>query len=815
MAGKVELLAPAGDYEGLIGALHAGADAVYLGGDRFGARAYADNFSSGQLLDGIRYAHLFGRRIYLTINTLVKEKEFDELYSYLAPLYTVGLDGVIVQDVGVLRWVTKQFPQLPVHASTQMNITHAYGAEFLKRNGAVRIIPARELSLAELKQIRGKVDIELETFIHGAMCYCYSGQCLFSSILGARSGNRGRCAQPCRLPYRKRSGKNSGNPDCYPLSLKDMCALTILPDLIAAGITSFKIEGRMKKPEYTAGVTAVYRKYIDMFYAEGRDGYTVAEEDSYRLQSLYIRDEAGEGYYFRHNGKEMITRKEPGYEGADIALLSEVRRGFIDSPMKLAVSGYGDFTAGQPAELTVSCSGITVSAKGADLSPALKQPLNEESVAKQLKKSGNTFFVFDDLKLVLSDNIFMPVKELNELRRKALNQLEETMLRPFVRPLPPRLPRSGSDTAAATEPDTELAAKVAVSPANKSVTVPVVPTDMNPAAYTASGQPGRPELHVQVTTAEQWKSAGRHRIKRIYIDIDIWENQANLPKPDGTEWFAVLPRIFRARSEQYLENYASILHGNLCDGVLIQNIESYQWLRSVGYSGRIVTDHSLYIWNKASWQFWREHASECYLPIELNRYEINDFVSQCSEPSQGVPAAISMMVYGRIPMMISANCIWKTGQAGKTGQAEKTGPVCQYGQDSQTGHVSQTRQGGPSGQAAPDHKTDILPLTDRYGKQFWVCKKCRHCYNIIYNTVPLSLHDIVSQGTLSRILSSGSDTSVDLSMNLRLDFTTETGKETGDIIAFFNNIGEYRNRNKATVRPYEEYTTGHSKRGVE
>ncbi len=748
MTGKVELLAPAGDYEGLIGAFNAGADAVYLGGDRFGARAYAGNFTAEQLLKGIRYAHLFGRKVYLAVNTLVKEKEFGELYSYLAPLYEAGLDSVIVQDIGVLSWVIKQFPQLNVHASTQMNITHAYGAQFLKNNGAVRIIPARELSLEELVGIRKKVNIELETFIHGAMCYSYSGQCLFSSILGARSGNRGRCAQPCRLPYQKISGRDgkkaaSRKNDWYPLSLKDMCTLAILPDLIEAGITSFKIEGRMKKPEYTAGVTALYRKYIDMYYEKGRSGFTVSASDTYQLQSLYIRDEAGEGYYYRHNGREMITRGGPGYEGADEALLTEIRRRYLEAPMCLAVSGYGRFTAGQPAELTVSCGQTVASRKGADLSTALKQPLSEEGVLKQLKKSGNTLFVFDELNIELSDNVFMPVKEMNELRRQALEQLEERLLRPFMRQLPPRLPLPAMPAMPATEP-----------------------------VKTVPGSHGRHRLHVQVTTAEQWQSAVRHVIERIYIDIDIWGIHSVPPKTEGMEWFAVLPRIFRARSEQYLSQYAAVLHGDMCDGVLIQNVESYEWLRSVGYSGHIVTDHSLYIWNKESWQFWRGHADECYLPLELNKHEISDLINSRLPLSNGLPAVAGMMVYGRIPMMISANCLWESGQAAK------------------------------------DRQNDIMPLTDRYGKQFQVGKKCRHCYNIVYNTVPLSLHDSIRQGEISKVCSSYPDMRIDM----RLDFTTETGKETEDVISYFKDIAVFKDN---AVRPYEHYTTGHSKRGVE
>ena len=237
---KVELLAPAGDINAFYGALNAGADAVYLAGSRFGARAYAENFSEDKIIECIQYCHLFDKKIYLTVNTLMKEEEIPALYDFIKPLYIAGLDAVIVQDIGVLRYLGKNFPDLELHASTQMSICTEYGVSILQEMGVSRIVPARELSLKEIEEIHKKCDVEIETFIHGAMCYCYSGQCLFSSILGGRSGNRGRCAQPCRLPYKVKHNKK----DNYYLSMKDMCTIEHIPLLIQSGITSFKIEGR-------------------------------------------------------------------------------------------------------------------------------------------------------------------------------------------------------------------------------------------------------------------------------------------------------------------------------------------------------------------------------------------------------------------------------------------------------------------------------------------------------------------------------------------------------------------------------------------
>ena len=297
---RVELLSPAGGYETMVGAFNAGADAVYLGGSKFGARAYADNFDRDQVLDAISYAHLHDKKIYMTVNTLVKENEYGELYDFMLPYADRGLDGVIVQDLGVMRLIRQEFPGIELHASTQQTVTGVYGARLLKERGCTRVVPARELSLSEMKAIREEADIEVEAFIHGAMCYCYSGICLFSSVVGGRSGNRGRCAQPCRLPYR--SSPNAGEQ--YPLSLKDMSTIAIIPELIEAGIDSFKIEGRMKKPEYSAGVTALYRKYIDEYYADPKGDHSVSKEDMEILKNVeHIKDYGEHGFFPVFGGK--------------------------------------------------------------------------------------------------------------------------------------------------------------------------------------------------------------------------------------------------------------------------------------------------------------------------------------------------------------------------------------------------------------------------------------------------------------------------------------------------------------------------------
>ena len=286
---KCEILSPAGSLNALYAGIYAGADAVYIGGQKFGARAYAENPENTDLLRAMDYVHMQDKKIYLTVNTLLKNQEIEnQLYDYLLPFYKNGLDAVIVQDLGVFQFIKEAFPKMEIHASTQMAITGVESAKLLKNMGASRVVTARELSLVELQEIHENVDVEIESFIHGAMCYSYSGMCLFSSIIGGRSGNRGRCAGPCRQPYEvyqngiRRNDKNS----LYALSLKDMNTIEIIPQILNAGVFSLKIEGRMKSPEYAAGVVSIYRKYVDLYLEKGEEFYQVAKKDYENLMDL-------------------------------------------------------------------------------------------------------------------------------------------------------------------------------------------------------------------------------------------------------------------------------------------------------------------------------------------------------------------------------------------------------------------------------------------------------------------------------------------------------------------------------------------------
>lgn len=326
MLNRPEILAPAGSMDALKAAVSAGADACYAGGDMFSARAFAGNFDTTELLEAIDYCHIHNVKLYMAVNTLLKNSEMKKLIPYLEPFYREGVDGIIVQDVGVIRSLSQAYPDLPLHGSTQMSVCSTYGAEFLKNLGLTRFVPARELSLKEIKSIKEAVDIEIETFVHGAMCFCYSGKCLMSSFAGGRSGNRGRCAQPCRKAYNSRKFNHE-----YALSMKDMCTLADLPQLIEAGIDSFKIEGRMKKPEYVAAAVHAYSEITDE-YINGHVNEKRIKYHTDRLMDIYNRGGFSSGYYYMKNGKEMLANKRPNHTGT---LIGKVEA--VEAPMYTSV----------------------------------------------------------------------------------------------------------------------------------------------------------------------------------------------------------------------------------------------------------------------------------------------------------------------------------------------------------------------------------------------------------------------------------------------------------------------------------------------
>ena len=866
---RVELLSPAGNAAGFYGAVHAGADAVYLAGNQFGARAYAENFTTEELLECIRYGHLLGRKIYLTVNTLLKNQEMKLLQDYLAPLYEAGLDAVIVQDLGVLRFIRERFPGLKLHVSTQMTICSRWGASLLKEMGASRIVPARELGLEELIAMREESGVQVEAFVHGAMCYCYSGQCLFSSILGGRSGNRGRCAQPCRLPYTLSEGK--GCKECYPLSLKDMCTIEHIPRLIEAGIDSFKIEGRMKRPEYAAGVTDIYRRCIDNYYAlrsrmeprEAAEEYRVSEEDRRELASLYVRDGLQDGYYFRRNGRDMVSIDSPAYRESDERVLCRIRERYLDAHLKLPVTVRAFFHVGRPAKVTLetqcpSLGRLSAGAEGEPVAQAQKQPITEENVRKQLCRLGDSAFCADGAEVSMDPDSFYPLKQINELRRRAVAELERKILRA-------RGYRENGQGERNTECMAEMNAVEEVTAFLSSEAEPTAkmnavaeegttslssgaePTvEMNAVAegrtaFLSSGaepskgrsqQPSPRSYAFYVRTMGQLKALGEWIAAnsldapwRIYVDGDLlteqWPHIADICRglSGSGALFAALPYILRETDGEYLEElYEKVHESGLFRGFLVRSMDGLGFLRKkhlgekghpgekkhpeekrhpgekeAGVSGvglrpaeeaalSVRTDAGVYAWNDSALEELSGLAEGFCLPYELNASAQRHLWEGLCRKGLSEKLSCEKIVYSRIPMMVTANCLRRT--AGECGKGKEN--------------------------------REIVSLTDRYRKEFPVLINCRHCMNIIYNSVPFSLymeerHSMEEKHSMKEKHSkegrAGEREPVGWKRRVdpRMDFTLESPEEVKRLLdAFFRRM----------PFPLKDYTTAHEKRGA-
>lgn len=609
---KVEILAPAGSIASMEAAVCAGADAVYMGGSLYGARAYADNPNEELLLKAIDYVHLHGRKIYLTVNTLIKDKEMENLYSYLLPYYTQGLDAVIVQDIGVLRYIKEQFPNLSVHISTQAAVTNELGASFFKKQGADRIVPARELSLEELRVMKEQTNLELECFVHGAMCYCYSGQCLLSSMIGGRSGNRGQCAQPCRLPYAVH-----GKRPADLLSLKDLCTIEMIPELVLAGIDSFKIEGRMKQPDYVYTVVRMYRKYTDLYLEKGEKEYFVSETDKRILESAYVRRGYESGYYKRQNGKEMLSLKRPKeHKGACERSVSVP----ADYKIKEKINGKLIISSGKCVKLWLEYKGngkhICKELSGEVAQNAEKAPLERERIEKQIRKTGNTEYAFDKIEIELGEQVFLPMQSLNTLRREGLDALEKEILSGYKREAPARI--QALMTEAGVEEDS-----------------------------------GRLSFEALVQTEEQFfAAADSESLEVIYVDGNLAFCEQILSavrRLKKKRIYAAMPYIFRTRAIAYYDTVYEILSA-VYDGVLIRNWESFEWLKRRGYAKKVISDSYVYVFNRVSKAVVKQEGICRYTcPAELNFRELK------SLRGGGI-----LTVYGYQPVMITANCIKKT-----------------------------------------------------------------------------------------------------------------------------------------------------------
>lgn len=608
-----ELLAPAGSLEILKGVIESGADAVYVGGSMFGARAYANNFTEEELLEAIDFAHLRGVKVYLTVNTLIKNSEFSKLYDYLLPYYKRGLDAVIVQDIGVVKAIHEYFPSMEIHTSTQMTVTGADGVRFLSQFGVTRVVMAREVSLAEMKRIHEETGMELEAFVHGALCYSYSGQCLFSSILGGRSGNRGRCAQPCRLPYTV-----EGKKDEYILSLKDMCGIKALDKLHDAGVYSLKIEGRMKQLEYACGVVKYYRSYIDSMKP-------VTDADYDRIKALGNRCGFTDRYYFDHNGSDMVTYVKPNFV-SNAAEPSPEKR-------KLSIEGELVLREGEPGSLTVKRGDVTYKASIESVSAALKAPLDKKAAIDRINKTGDTDFEFSHIKAQIGENVFVPNGALNKLRRDAISGLCDKLLKKYYR-----------DDARYADISSmcELPEHVVKSDAAHDEAI----ND-----YTT--------ICSCMTRAQLDTLISYECFDVFYLDFDMYDRNTLIQQfaddvkcltKRNKKVYLMLPTIFRADSSDYFVTIAKELDKVSFEGFVVKNYEELYLTENLFTGKKVILDHNMYTFNDVSKSAFFEHGvSGDTVPLELNSKEImhrNNIGSQ-------------MIVYGYYPLMTTANCVHK------------------------------------------------------------------------------------------------------------------------------------------------------------
>ena len=876
---KIEILAPAGSYEAMQAAVTAGCDAVYMGGTKFGARAFADNPDTEYLLRAIDYVHLHGKRLYLTVNTLLKQNELEaELYGYLLSYYKEGLDAVIVQDVGVMRFIHAHFPKLPIHVSTQMTVTQASAAKLWRDCGVTRVVPARELGLTEIKEMSALTNLELEVFVHGALCYCYSGQCLMSSLIGGRSGNRGRCAQPCRLEYTVFDGAKKQKT--YMLSPKDLCTLENIPELIQAGVHSFKIEGRMKRPEYTAGVVEVYRYFTDKYEELGAKQYEawlqkhpeLLKDAKLQLADLYNRGGFTSGYFKQHNGKSMMSMERPNHSGVlvgmvekvtgntaqirvkealsaqdileirmatgqnyeftlknpakknellqanfktglsvrpkdavyrtkNTALLTRLEENYLKQEKKIPVTGYFYAKEGEICSLTLQTEAgegmplqpfgeqrkvpVSVTVEGFIVQSAQKQPATEDAVKRPLLKTNETAFVFQELSVQLEGNVFLPNGQLNELRRTALAALEQEIYKQYAREENQECDRMFGFVEDEQIQKTDR--RDAVETARQtSVTETVENTysngeDVFVEKEKLDGQEGSRKLPAlvcqivcQIEELEQLTPVlACKEVSAVYVngqDFSVEEHTKIIDRVHtaGKQAVLVMPHIFRSTVQKKYEVMWTVLEQY--DGYLIRAAEELVFLQEFGIKEyvyresslnilkgkKIILNYNMYVMNEEAKQYYKERGITNFTaPVELNAKEWEMLGLQDME----------VVVYGRLPLMVSAQCIRK--------------------------NIAQCKLVG-------NQTEKSFTLTDRMGKEYQTRQSCVPCYNTIYNPECLSL-----LSELKNIVQMGAET-------IRLDFTFETKDEVQAVLK--EAVGVLYNGADATKTGY---TKGHYKRGVQ
>ncbi len=641
----LELLSPAGSPEAVVAAVQSGADAIYMGFGDFNARRGAKNFTDEEFETAVRYCRVRGCKVYLTLNTLASDRELPEVLQLARRAAEAGVDAFIVQDLGLVRVLRRLLPDMPLHASTQMSIHNLAGVQAAAELGITRAVLARELSLDEIRDIAAKSPIELEVFIHGALCFCHSGQCYMSALIGRRSGNRGACAQPCRLQY-----SLGGRMDNYPLSLKDNCLAEYLDELEAAGVACVKIEGRMKRPEYTAIATGIYSRAI-------KEKLRPTPEEMQELELAFSRQGFTDGYLNKKIGPDMFGVR--GEADKDVnKLYSAARKSYSGTELRrVSIKFFAIIKAGEPSRFAVEDTcGHRVIKDGPVPEKSETQSITKKTVYDQLYKTGGTPYLCWDIESIVDEGLYLPASLLNEMRRVLLDELTE------LRKEPPKV---------------------------KVGSMPKIPMDIKVL--------GKPKMIFQVTRSEQMSSAlAGLKPDYLYVPLEILATEpsrgVSFLENDVTI-VAVLPRIIAGRDEAAIIDMLKVVYASGVKEALVGNMGHIKYAKLAGFDIR--GDFGLNVYNSDALQVMNAAGFlSATASFELRLSQIRDLQK---------PINTEMIVYGRLPLMVTDQCIIKNS----AGSCNCSNPTM---------------------------------LTDRTGQAFYVMKEFG-CRNVIYNAHKLFLAD--------------------------------------------------------------------------
>ena len=784
---KIEVLAPAGTIESLYAAINKGADAVYLGGNKFSARAYASNFDNENMQKAIDYAHSYGVKIYVTINTILKENEIEEAVRYVGYLYEIGADALIIQDLGLFKRIKEEYPDLELHASTQMTIHNGEAAIYFKEKGFHRLVLSREMTIEEIKHISTDLNIETEMFVHGAICVSYSGQCLMSSIIGGRSGNRGRCAQPCRMEYTLK-GEKSGEQKGHLLSPKDMCTIDDVKDIVESGTHSLKIEGRMKRPEYVAGVVDNYRKAVDKVLFKTK--YNVQEGKGQLLQ-LFNRSGFTNAYLKGNTGKDMMSFNSPKNAGVPLGLVDKAGgiklkeslslgdgiryrdKGFSVSKIllngkevtsanrgdvvklfpidykkgdelfkslnkqlfddledyikpynkKISLDAKVKFIVDSPIEITILHNNKEYIFTGEVVQKAEKRPLDKERVEEALKKSGDVPFKLNKIEFTHFEDGFLRIADLNNLRRDAFEGIIKSICKESRRKRPKKEDKKASPIKQNNTDITEVYSCI-----TKEQLQALLDSNVKNIAFDIfSREMGALRASDIIDTFENYSK-----------DLNLYVKTSSIIKGEFDRVCSSIDKV-----KPYIK------------GLITSNIGLINVYKD---SLMIIGDYKLNIMNSQSLAFYQNEITIPTLSMELNRGEIKEILRN----NKGNNAYV---IYGKPELMISEYC-----PIGSTFGGRKTNVNC---------NAICTR--------------DRFTLIDRVNERNRVMTDL-FCRSYILNPVPLNLFDEVNN--LKEI---GIKT-------FRFDFRDESYKDVIKVLNMYRNSEDYDRSN---------YTKGQFRRGIE